>query len=114
MHEMALAESVLNIIEENALSQHFQRVRTVILEIGKLSAVEANAMRFCFEAVTRNTLADGADLQIIETEGAAICLNCNATVVMEERYGLCPQCNSPHLRITAGNQMRVKDLVVDP
>lgn len=113
MHEMALAESVLNIIEENAVTQGFKRVRTVILEIGKLSAVEANAMRFCFEAVTRNTIAADADLQIIQTDGAAICLNCNATVLMDEPYGLCPVCDSPHLRITAGNQMRVKDLVVE-
>jgi len=113
MHEMSLAESVLEIIQDAARSQNFQRVRSVTLEIGKLSAVEPEAMLFCFDAVTRGTLAEGADLEIIETPGAAICLACGADVAMQERYGTCPACGSAHLQLTAGDQMRVKDMVVE-
>lgn len=113
MHEMSLAESVLQIIEESAQAQNFQRVRTVVLEIGRLSSVEPEAMRFCFDSVMRCTLADGAELQIIETPGTGRCLTCGAEVEMHEQYGLCPSCDSPRLQITAGNLMRVKDLVVE-
>ncbi|MDP1594335.1 MAG: hydrogenase maturation nickel metallochaperone HypA [Gallionella sp.] len=113
MHEMSLAENVLQIIEESACAQNFRRVRGVVLEIGQLSAVEPDAMRFCFDVVMRGTLAEGAVLQIIETPGAGRCLACGATVVMQEQYGLCPSCGSPRLEITAGNQMRVKDLAVE-
>lgn len=113
MHEMSLAENVLQIIEESARSQDFRRVRIVVLEIGRLSAVEPDAMRFCFDAVMRGTLAEGAELQIIETPGAGLCLACGACVAMEEQYGFCPACGSPRLQITAGNQMRVKDLAVE-
>lgn len=109
---MSLAESVLQIIEESARLQKFKHVRIVVLEIGKLAAVEADAMRFCFDAVVSGTLAEGAQLQIIETPGAGICLTCNAEVEMQEQYGLCPACGSPRLKITAGNHMRVKDLAV--
>ena len=113
MHEMSLAESVLQILQESARAQNFQRVRSVVLEIGKLSAVEPDAMRFCFDSVMRGTLAEGAELQIIETPGAGCCLTCGATLAMQEQYGLCPDCGSPRLQITAGNQMRVKDLSVE-
>ncbi len=113
MHEMSLAESVLQIIRESARAQNFRRVRCVVLEIGKLSAVEPDAMRFCFDSVMRGTLAEGADLQIVETPGAGLCLACGATLAMQEQYGLCPDCGSPRLQITAGNQMRVKDLAVE-
>ena len=113
MHEMSLAESVLQIIEESARAQNFRRVRGVVLEIGQLSAVEPDAMRFCFDSVMRGTLAEGAVLQIIETPGAGRCLACGATVAMQEQYGLCPSCGSPRLEITAGNLMRVKDLSVE-
>lgn len=113
MHEMSLAESVLQIIEESARTQHFQQVRGVVLEIGKLAVVEPEAMRFCFDAVMRGTLAEGAALQIIETAGVGRCLACGATVEMEEPYGLCSSCGSPRLQITAGNKMRVKDLTVE-
>jgi len=112
MHELSLAESVLQIIEESARTQNFRHVRRVVLEIGQLSAVEPDAMRFCFDSVMRGTLAEGADLHIVETPGLGLCLACGATVAMQERYGLCSSCGSPRLQITAGDQMRVKDLIV--
>ncbi len=113
MHEMSLAENVLQIIEESARAQSFQRVRTVVLEIGALSAVEPDAMRFCFDAVMRGSLAEGAKLEIIETSGAGYCKVCAKTVFLQERYGLCPECDSAGVVITAGNEMRVKDLEVE-
>ena len=113
MHEMSLAESVLQIIEDAARTQNFRRVRTVVLEIGKLAAVEADAMRFCFDAVTRGSIAEGAQLEIIETPGAGRCMACGMTEPLQEQYGLCPECGSPQIEIVAGNQMRVKDLEVE-
>ena len=113
MHEMSLAESVLQIIEESARTQNFRRVRTVVLEIGKLAAVEADAMRFCFDAVTRGSIAEGAQLEIIETPGAGRCIACGRTVALLEQYGLCPECGSPQIEIVTGNQMRVKNLEVE-
>ena len=112
MHEMSLAENVLQIIEDAARTQNFRRVRAVVLEIGKLAAVEAEAMHFCFDAVTRGSIAEGAQLEIIETPGAGRCQACGMTVAMQEQYGLCPECGSPQLEIIAGNQMRIKDLEV--
>ncbi|MDP2806259.1 MAG: hydrogenase maturation nickel metallochaperone HypA [Gallionellaceae bacterium] len=110
---MSLAESVLQIIQDSSAAENFQRVRGVTLEIGKLSAVEPEAMRFCFDAVTRGSIAEGATLEIIETAGAGICLACSASVEMQEKYGLCPHCGSAHLKVTAGDQMRVKDIAVE-
>lgn len=110
---MSLAESVLQIIEESARAQNFRRVRCVTLEIGQLAAVEPDAMRFCFDAVTHGSIAEGAQLEIIETPGEGCCEACGKTVALQEQYGLCPQCGSPRLQIVAGNQMRVKDLEVE-
>ena len=113
MHEMSLAENLLQIFEASAVTQNFHRVHGVVLEIGKLSAVEPEAMRFCFDIVMRGTLAEDAQLQIIETPGAGCCVDCGAVFAIDALYGLCPVCGSPHLQITAGRQMRVKDLSVE-
>lgn len=113
MHEMSLAESVLQIIEDSARAQNFQRVRHVTLEIGQLAAVEPEAMRFCFDAVTRGSLAEGARLEIVETPGAGRCFDCGKTAPMQEKYGLCPHCGSARLEVVAGKEMRVKDLGVE-
>lgn len=106
MHELSLVESVLQIIEQSAHSQNFRRVRSVTLEIGQLAVVEPDALRFCFDSVTRDTLADGARLEIIETPGVGCCAACGKTVAMFEPYGLCPDCGNPRLQIVAGDKMR--------
>ena len=113
MHEMSLAESVLQIIQDSAQTQNFQRVRRVTLEIGQLSCVEPEAMRFCFDAVTSGSIAEGARLEIIETPGQGHCAACGKTVALQEQYVLCPECGSANLRIVGGNEMRVKDLEVE-
>lgn len=113
MHELSLAENVLQIIEETARSQHFRRVRSVTLEIGQLAAVEPEALRFAFDSVMRGTLADGAQLEMIETPGGGRCTECGATVVMPAPYSLCPDCGSPRIQIVVGDRMRVVDLQVE-
>lgn len=113
MHEMSLAENVLQIVEETARREGAQRVNTVILEIGRLSAVEPEALRFCFEAVARDSLAAHAVLQIVEVPGSAWCLDCATTVPVEERYATCPRCHGHALQLTAGTDMRVREIEIE-
>ena len=112
MHEMALAESVLQIIEDCALKQRFARVKSVWLEIGALSGVEPEAMRFCFDAVMRGSVAEGAQLEIIAIPGSGWCMRCEDTVAMPERYAACPRCQGYALQPSGGMEMRVKELEV--
>ncbi len=113
MHEMSLVESVLQIIEESAQTQKFSQVKTVILEIGELAAVEPDAMQFCFDAVMSGTVADGAQLEVIDVQGAAWCEHCNTSVRINDQLDACPQCGHVKLNITAGTEMRVKELIVE-
>jgi hydrogenase nickel incorporation protein HypA/HybF len=113
MHEMALAEGVLRIVQDAAKREGFRRVRAVWLEIGRLSSVEPEAMRFCFDAVTRHSVADGACLEIVETPGAAWCTQCSAPAAIDTVGDPCPSCGSYQLQVTGGTEMRVKELEVD-
>jgi hydrogenase nickel incorporation protein HypA/HybF len=113
MHEMSLAEGVLQIIEDSAKTQNFSRVKTVWLEIGQLAGVEAEAMKFCFDAVTRDSIAQDAKLEIVEKPGQAWCLHCAETVQVQALYDACPKCGSHQVQVTGGNEMRVKELDVE-
>ena len=113
MHEMALAEGVLGLVEDCAAREGCLRVRTVRLEIGKLSGVAPDAMRFCFDAVARGTLAEGAALDIVEPDGAAWCFDCNRQVTLAERSDPCSLCGGFSLQVTEGTSMRVKELEVE-
>ncbi len=113
MHEMSLAEGVLQLIEDAAQREGFTRVTGVWLEIGQLAAVEPEALRFCFDAVTRSSVAEGAKLEIVDLHGQGWCLKCCVTVPMSESLGACPQCGSHQVQVTGGTEMRVKELEVE-
>ena len=113
MHEMSLAEGVLRILEEAARREGFRRVRVVWVEIGQLSSVEPEAMRFCFEVAARQGIADGARLEIVETPGRARCIPCAAPMAYTAYGDACPRCGGHQLELTQGTEMRVKDVEVE-
>ena len=112
MHEISLAEGVLQLIEDAARRQKFSKVATVWLEIGQLAGVEVDAMKFCFDAVTRGSVAEGAQLEIIATPGVGWCPQCSSNVALSEVYAACPRCGAYQVRVTGGTEMRVKELEV--
>jgi hydrogenase nickel incorporation protein HypA/HybF len=113
MHEMSLAEGVLRIAEQSAQAQGFSRVKAVWLEIGALAQVQPEAMRFCFDAVTRDSIAQGARLEIVSTPGTAWCMDCCQTVQVQALYDECPRCGGRQLQLTSGQEMRVTELEVE-
>lgn len=112
MHEMALATSMLEIVEGTAHDVGAARVSAVWLEIGALSQVEPDALRFCFDVVTRGSLADRARLEILITPGTAWCMPCGATVALPALGAPCPQCGTYQLTVSTGEAMRVKEIEV--
>lgn len=113
MHEMSLAEGVLQVMQDAAAREGFDRVKTVWLEIGARAAVETQALAFCFDAVTRGTLADGARLEFVAIPAGGWCLACSQSVVLAPGADACPLCGSYQLQITSGDEMRVKELEVE-
>jgi len=113
MHEMSLCEGVMQVLEDSAKSQGFTKVKTVWLEVGVLSGVEPEAMRFSFEVVINGTLAHGAKLEMIEVAADAWCLLCSKAVAIKQRYDACPDCGQYQLQVSGGDDLRVKELEVE-
>lgn len=113
MHEMSLAESVRCIVEDAARTREIGRVRTVVLEIGELASVEVDALRFCLDVVLRETVAEGARIDVERVAGSGWCMECAATVPVAALFAACPRCGGYQIRPTAGTEMRVKELEVD-
>lgn len=112
MHELSLLENVRDILESHAQSQQFSKVTKVTLEIGRLSSVEPDALRFGFDVVMKGSLAENAELIISELAGLGICQQCGLEVGMETSYDPCSHCGSSSVKITQGSEMKIKDLVV--
>jgi hydrogenase nickel incorporation protein HypA/HybF len=113
MHEMSLAEGLVELVEEEARKAGAGRVMVVRLALRALGHVEADAMRFCFDAVSRGTLAEGAKLDIVIVPGEGWCLDCGKSVRLTERMGACPECGQYHVQMTAGADLRLVELEVE-
>ena len=113
MHEMSLAEGILQLLEDAARRENARRVSAVFLEIGQLASVEVESLRFCFDAVVKDSIAEGARLEIVETPGTGWCLDCSQSVPMSDKLSACPRCGSFRVQVTGGTEMRVKELEIE-
>lgn len=110
MHEMSIMQSVVEICEKIAEGR---RVVAVTLEIGELSAVLPHALEFCFEACTTETLLKGAALSIERVPGRGQC-RCGIEFPMSAWYDPCPSCGGYGAVLICGQELRVKELEVEP
>ncbi|NOT46710.1 MAG: hydrogenase maturation nickel metallochaperone HypA [Acidobacteria bacterium] len=108
MHELGITRSVIAICAENSGGA---AVKRVTLEIGKLSAILPDAVRFCFDICAKGTVVEGADLEILEIPGRGRCRLCGRTIILSQLVGRC-ECGSNDLEIIAGEELKVKEMEV--
>ena len=108
MHELAVTESIVSGVCERVDGA---KVVRVVLQIGKLSGVVPDAVRFCFDVCAAGTVMEGAELELLELEGRASCRDCQAEVRLQDIIGLC-QCGSANLALLSGDELRVKEVEV--
>lgn len=113
MHEMSLCEGILRVIEEQAVEQKYQKVKTIWLEVGVFAGVELDALKFGFDVVMKDSIAAQARLEIIEIPGSAWCMACMKSVVVQQRFDACPECGGHQLQVNGGEELRIKELEVE-
>jgi hydrogenase nickel incorporation protein HypA/HybF len=113
MHEVSLIESVIGLVEQERRKQAFGRVNAIRLQVGALSCADPDALRFCFDAVARGTIAEGARLEIDTVPGTGWCAMCQRAMLLEERFSVCPICGSQSVRMTGGDALRLAEMEVE-
>ena len=110
MHEMSITQGIIELCLDHAGGR---RVSSLDVEIGELSSVVPEAIEFCFEACSRETLLEGAKLTIIRIPGMGQCLDCRSETPLTELYGSCEQCGSSRVTVVTGEELRVREIEVD-
>ncbi len=98
MHELALTESIIAACRDRAAGA---RVLRVTVEVGQLTCVMPEALRFCFEACSAGTELAGAALEIVATPGRARCRDCGRDVTLDHVLAACV-CGSVNLTEPVG------------
>ena len=110
MHEMSIAQGIIDLCLEHSGGR---RILSLYVEIGKLSSVVPESIEFCFDACSRETLLEGAELNIINIPGMGDCTDCGRETLLTELYGSCQHCGSNHLIIKTGEELRVREIEID-
>ena len=107
MHEMSIAQSVLDIVLQESRNHQVKRVLSVALRVGELSAVETESLKVCFDLLTKGTLAEGARLNIERVQVTCRCRECGSDFTVNELTFSCPSCGSGGLKMLSGRELSV-------
>jgi hydrogenase nickel incorporation protein HypA/HybF len=110
MHELSIVQGI---VEGATAACGDRRVLRIVVEIGCLNAVLPDALLFCFDLATKGTLAEGAELAIVEVPAAARCEDCGKELATERGYTFerC-RCGSGRMTVVRGNELRIKEMEV--
>jgi hydrogenase nickel incorporation protein HypA/HybF len=113
MHEVAIAQGLLDIVIENCKKQGYSGIESIKVKIGKASGVVPDSLLFAFESMKADTIAEKASLLIEEIPVSAFCNNCKTNFTVDEAYVVCcPNCNSFSIRVDTGRELNVDEMEV--
>jgi hydrogenase nickel incorporation protein HypA/HybF len=110
VHELAIAQSVLDVVLEEGHRHGLAQVTSIRIQVGALAAVVPAALSFCFEMVSQNTMAAGARLDIETIPAVARCSECRETFTIEDHMYVCPRCREPAIDLVSGRELLVASL----
>ena len=112
MHEMGIAQSILDIVEQKMASHGATKVSTIRLVIGEFRAVLPQSLTFCFEIITKDTPLEGVNLEIEQVLLTGRCIDCREEFIIKEYRFICPKCGSRQIETIAGKELFVKEIEV--
>lgn len=113
MHEMGIANSILEAVHKEAARYPSARPTKVGVRIGELAAIDAEALRFCFEALRRETQLDGLQLEIEVCPRQHRCRDCDRTFIVRDYDCRCPQCNRIAAECISGDELELAFVEVE-
>ena len=112
MHEVSIMEEAVRMAVETAKASGAVRIVVLRLRVGTLSAVVPEAMRFAFDVVCRDTIAEGATLEMESVPAACWCPECRAEFECAEFINECPRCHSLSGELRRGRELEIASVEV--
>lgn len=113
MHELAITEAVIELINREAGEKGFKKVLGISLRVGEYSGIIPECIREFFPIAAMDSIAQGAELEIQSLPAAFRCLNCGYEGPVSRKEACCPMCRSREIRMTAGREFYVDSLKVE-
>ncbi len=110
MHEYSITQQIVKIAEENALSHGATRIERISLVVGELSGFIGDSIHMYFDILAKDTLAEGAQLDITYIKPQLKCTKCKSFFYRSRFSFECPDCGGMGAPTEIGKEFYVKDI----
>ncbi len=113
MHEMGIANSILEAVEKEIARYPGARASKVGVRVGELAAIDGEALRFCFEVLRRDTELDGLELELEWCPRKHRCAGCDPIFTVRDYDCRCPQCGQVAMQCVSGDELELAFVEVE-
>lgn len=114
MHELSIAQAIVEGVCETAERERATKVLRVRLRVGQLSGVVVDSLRFCYEVAVAGTVMEGSQLEIVEVPLTVHCPTCDADRILGSiQLFACPVCGTPTGDIRQGRELEIESIEIE-
>jgi len=120
MHELSMAQGIINAVLETAESNNATEVTEVTVEIGRLAMINPEQLQFMLGVLVENTIMEDAKVSIEDVPAEIECEDCNfkGVAILDEsdHYAplvKCPECDSLKVEVLNGKDIVVKNIIIE-
>ena len=113
MHELPITESLLEIALRHAEKAGAERITRLNMVIGELSSIVDDSVQFYWDIVSKDTIAEGAELHFERVDGTLRCLGCGHTFPLNHRDFACPACGEKKVVAVGGDYFRLDSIEIE-
>ena len=113
MHELSIAEGLVEQVEAVRTANHGGRVVAVEVRIGEWRQVVPDILTSYFEHLTQGTLLEGARIDIVTVAAKGRCAACGTDFALDDIFLVCPACGSPQCELLSGRELELIGLELE-
>ena len=113
MHELAITQSMLDLVLKEAEKAGAKEIGKINLVIGEMTGFVDESVQFYFDFLSKGTIAERAQLSFRMIPATARCRGCDKTYKLKEYEWVCPYCQGNSMEIIAGRELFVESIEVE-
>jgi len=112
MHELSIAQSIVELAEQEARNHQAISIEELELEIGALAGIDPVALEFALESAIKGSMLENARIVRQHIAGEGNCGDCGNVFPVKNLLSSCPLCGSYAVKIIKGKELRIKSIIV--
>ena len=112
MHEMSVAQSIIDIVLDTMKTHNVENVSKVRIQLGELSGVIPQSLSFGFQILTKDTPLEKTEFVYEKVPINAKCRKCKHEFQVKDFEFTCPKCKEKEVDTLTGTELKIIDMEV--